>query len=242
MSKKFRLLILIIAFLTAFVIEVRADKLYLKNGGVIEGIVKQEDDNSVEFEVNIGFIKFRKTEIEYIEKASAEEIARMRQKWQDKKKRDEQERRAWAEQERLNKERAPKEVRMNKESGHIIVNALLNRKINATLVVDTGASGVLLSKSIGDKLGLINKSDKSGDEKNQIVQLTLADGRKAEAQYIVLQSVKVQDAEAYDVEGAILLDDKADIVYDGLLGMSFLNRFNFKFDNKQEKLILEKIQ
>jgi len=240
MNKNFRALLLIIAFLAVFAIEARADKLYLKNGAVIEGVVKQEDANSVEFEVNIGFVKFRKTEIERIERASFEEIAMMRRKWQEKKIRDEQERIAWAEQERLRKERAPKEVRWNKESGHIIVNALLNKKINATLVVDTGASGVLLSKSIGDKLGIM--TDKTSGKANPIVQLTLADGRKIEAQYVVLQSVKVQDAEAYDVEGAILLEDKAGIAYDGLLGMSFLNRFNFKFDNKQEKLILEKIQ
>lgn len=214
--------------------------MHLKNGRNIEGIVKQEDDNSVEFEVEIGFVKLRKTEIERIERSSPEEIVQIRQEWQQKKISDEQERKAQAEQERLKKEAAPKEVSFNKESGHVIVKALLNKKINATLVVDTGASGVLLSKSIGDKLGVM--TDKSTGQENPTIQLTLADGRKTEAQFVVLKSVKVQDAEAYDVEAAILRDDKVGVAYDGLLGMSFLNRFNFKFDNKQEKLILEKIQ
>jgi len=207
MNKNFIVPGLVIALLTAFGTEAWADKLYLKNGAVIEGVVKQEDVNLVELEVNIGFVKFRKTEIERIERASAEEIVVMRQRWQEKKIRDDRERKVQSEQERLKKESAPKEVRWNKESGHIIVNALLNKKINATLVVDTGASGVLLSKSIGDKLGIM--TDKTSGKANPIVQLTLADGRKIEAQYVVLQSVKVQDAEAYDVEGAILLEDKA---------------------------------
>lgn len=236
-NKKF---VLVIVFLITFVVNARADKLYLKNGGVLEGIVKDEDNDSVEFEVNIGFVKFRKSEIEQIERESIEEIARLRERWQEKKIRDEQKTKVWAEQERLKKERAPKEVKVNKKLGYIIVNAFLNKKINATLIVDTGASGVLLSKDIGDKLGIM--VDKAAGKKNPIVQISLADGRKAEARYVVLESVKVEDVEVNNVEGAILLDDKADITYDGLLGMSFLNKFNFKFNQKEGKLVLEKIQ
>jgi clan AA aspartic protease (TIGR02281 family) len=239
MNNNFRLSISVIVFLAALISEARADRVYLKNGRSMEGLVKQQDDTSVEFEVGIGFIKLRKTEIERIENSSPEEAAAIRRKWEEKKIKEQQEREVWAKQKKLEEERAPKEVTVNKESGHMIVKALLNKKINATLLVDTGASGVLLSKSMGDKLGII--TDKTAKLDNPMVELTLADGRKAQAKYVVLQSVKVQDVEAYNVEGAVLLDDKAKIAYDGLLGMSFLNRFNFKFDNKQGKLILEKI-
>jgi clan AA aspartic protease (TIGR02281 family) len=234
---------LVVIFLTGFISTVRADTLYLKNGRSIEGIVKQENDNTVELEVSIGFVTFNKTEIERIESSLPEEINRIRQKWQKKKINDEAERQLSAERERLKKELAPKEVKTKQESGHLVVSAVLNKNVNTALLVDTGASVMVLSKSIGNKLGLINKLNKPGAKENPTVELTVADGRKVSAQYVILESVKVEEVEAEDVEAAILLEDNNETsAFDGVLGMSFLKRFNFKFDNKQGKLILEKIQ
>jgi clan AA aspartic protease (TIGR02281 family) len=243
MSKSFIFFGLIIVFSTVFAARVGADTLYLKNGRSIEGIVKQQNDNTVELEVDIGFVTFRKTEIERIESSSSAEIDRMRQKWHKKKINDEAERQLSANQERLKNELAPKEVKIKQESGHLVVSAVLNKNVNTALLVDTGASVMVLSKSIGNKLGLINKLNKPGAKENPTVELTVADGRKVSAQYVILQSVKVEEVEAEDVEAAILLEDNnAAVVFDGVLGMSFLKRFNFKFDNKQGKLTLEKIQ
>jgi clan AA aspartic protease (TIGR02281 family) len=96
---------------------------------------------------------------------------------------------------------------------------------------------VLLSREIGRQLGLGAKRYK------QNVELQLADGRKIKADYVVLESLSVQGVEASDVAAAILSEDIGDISYkDGLLGMSFLKNFSFKIDQKNSKLILEKMQ
>ena len=59
---------------------------------------------------------------------------------------------------------------------------------------------------------------------------------------VILGSVGVQDSEVENIEAAILPEeDSASIPEDGLLGMSFLKKFNFKIDQKNDKLILEKL-
>ena len=101
--------------------------------------------------------------------------------------------------------------------------------------MDTGASIMMLRKDVAKKLGLDLDTAKFD------MQVQLADGRKVNAKYVVLESVKVQNSEALNVDAAVLLDE-ADISFgEGLLGMSFLSRFNFKVDQKEKKLILEKL-
>jgi len=54
--------------------------------------------------------------------------------------------------------------------------------------------------------------------------------------------MEVQGVVARKVDCAVLLDDTGDLGFgDGLLGMSFLKRFNFTVDQKQKKLTLEKL-
>jgi predicted aspartyl protease len=53
--------------------------------------------------------------------------------------------------------------------------------------------------------------------------------------------VKVENVEAEDVPAAVLTEAITRPGYeDGLLGMSFLNRFTFKVDYNSGKLILER--
>jgi predicted aspartyl protease len=74
------------------------------------------------------------------------------------------------------------------------------------------------------------------------VELIMADGRKTEAKMVILESVSVQDSEIKNIEAAVLPEkDSAAVPEDGLLGMSFLKKFNFKIDQKNDKLILEKL-
>ena len=70
----------------------------------------------------------------------------------------------------------------------------------------------------------------------------MADGKQINAKQIVLDSIKVENVEAQGVEAAIILDEISDAgLQDGLLGMSFLKKFNFKVDQRNKKLILEKL-
>ena len=229
----FKLSLLILAFLVVISGELRADTLYLKNGRSVEGIIKSENDDSIELEVcAAGSVKFKKSEIERIEKLTPEESNAMRQKW-ERQKMESQERISI---QKLEEERKPKKVEFSNEVQGIIVEATLNRNVQASLILDTGASIIMLRKSIAEKLGI------NLDKAKPDMKVTVADGRQINAKHIILESVKVEKVEADNVDAAVLLDEVGDVSFgDGLLGMSFLKRFNFKIDHKDKKLIREKL-
>ncbi len=214
-----------------------ADTIYLKNGRSIEGLVKKETESSVELDVGFGTVKFRKTEIDSIDRSTPEEISSIHKGWKKQKEVEEKRRSERAreiEEERRRKELEPKEVSFSKDSQRIMVDTLINNDIKASLLLDTGATTVVLSDRVARELGVrdnVAEKDK--------VEVQLADGRKIEARHVVLDSVRVEDSEVKDVGAVVLLDAEEDMG-DGLLGMSFLNKFNFQIDTLNNKLILQK--
>jgi len=229
----FKMPVLIWVFLAGLSGELRADTLYLKNERSIEGIIKIEDGESIELEVcSGGSVRLKKSEIERIEKSTPEESGALRQKWERQKKESEDR----LLRQRLEEEREPKKVEFSNAIQGIVVEATLNRKVQASLILDTGASIIMLRKNIAEKLGI------KLDQVKPDMKVTVADGRQINAKHIILESVKVEKVEADNVDAAVLLDEVGDVSFgDGLLGMSFLKRFNFKIDHKDKKLILEKL-
>ena len=217
----------------------RCDTVLLKNGNSIKGIIKSEDDNGVELEIDIGMVKFRKDEIQNVERSNPGEYSSMRQRWDEGRIQAEQERRAMAVKEQARREAEPKkpEMKVDGQTGHMVVKAVLNSRVSATLIVDTGATFVVLSKKIGDQL------IKEGAKKDlsRKVSMTVADGRKVDADFITLDRVQIEDSFAEHVEAAIMKEDVPGDMYDGVLGMSFLNRFDFGFNTKEGKLTLQKL-
>ena len=135
---------------------------------------------------------------------------------------------------------AAKEINIAREPGGkgIIVEVLLDNKVKTNLVLDTGASIVALSRKIGEELGI----DLS-DTKKDVMEMRLADGRRTMAKAIILDSVKIQGLEVKNVAAAIMLDQVPAIgVTEGLLGMSFLSKFNLKTDLKNMSMSLEKVE
>ena len=231
-----RILILVLT-LFIFTAEAGADTVYLKNGRNIEGIVKKQDQETIELDVGFGTVKFRKSEILSIEKAGSEKAKSIRREWEIQKKTEaEKWRRAERakEEARRRKELEPKEVGFSKESDRIVVDTLLNKKVTASLLLDTGASSIVLSEKIARKLNI-----RTNTARKDMVEVQVADGRKIDAVYTILESVSVQGAEAKEVPAVVLLDAEESIE-DGLLGMSFLKRFNFQIDAISGKLILQK--
>lgn len=125
-------------------------------------------------------------------------------------------------------------VMFKSEGNHIIIDAFIEEGVSARLIVDTGASIVLISNNVARKLGL-----RYEDIKTQIEVIT-ADNRSVKAKPVILKSIKVGDAEVKNVEAAILDSDFL-IGVDGLLGMSFLSHFIINIDVSANKLILERI-
>lgn len=210
-----------------------ADTIYLKNGRSISGIIKKDDGKTVELEVGVSSsVSFLKSEIENIIKAPGGNSAALRKRWEEQKKsRDD-----YLAGLQPGEGPGPNSAKFSHDPQGMVVNVLLNNKVNARMVLDTGASAIIITKKVADDLG-INLDSAQPDMKAQV-----ADGRKVSARRVQFDTVQVEDAEAKGVEGAVLLDDAKDPGFgDGLLGMSFLKRFNFKIDQKEKKLILEKL-
>jgi len=209
-----------------------ADTLKLKNGRSIEGIIKKEDAESVDFEVGSGSVKFLKSEIADISKSSPKDSDSLRNRWQaDKLNFDNKLAKQKAEE-----ESKPRKASFSHDAKGMTIGVTLNNKVETTMVLDTGASLILLTRDTANKLG-INLDKLKPDMKVQV-----ADGRSVEAAHIVLDSVIVENSEARNVDASVLMDKKGDFGFgDGLLGMSFLKNFSFKIDQKEKKLTLEKL-
>lgn len=232
-TRKFNFILLPFAvFLFVFTRQLGADTLYLKNGHSIEGLIRSEGGDFIELEVCSGKVKFRKSEIEKIKKTSPEESFALRQKW-ERQKLENQEKALKRQFEEAEK---PKRIEFSQDAQGIILAVTLNKKVATSLVLDTGASLVVLKKDVAKKLKI------DLDKVVSDAKLILADGRQVKAKRVILESVKVEDVEAKDVEAAVMLDEVDNFAFaDGLLGMSFLRRFNFKVDQKDKRLVLEKL-
>lgn len=223
---KSKISIVIFIFLFIFISDAIPDTIHLKNGRSMKGLINKETEEEVWLDLGVGVVKFKWEEIDKIDRSSLEDAGRIRQEWQREKALVEKESGPKA------KEIGPKEVGFSKKGGHIFVNVLLNNKVNATLMLDTGSPGVLLSEHITKELGIktyglkIRTTAVAGTPDLRIVDT-------------VLSSIKVERVEAKDVDAELSLDEIPQLDGDGLLGMSFLKRFKFQIDSVNKKLILE---
>lgn len=230
-------------------LDVFADKVYLKNGRSFECIVETETAAAYDLDIGFGKTRLSAAEVARVERYSDQENAALRAFWQDKKSRDQKAQQQRLEQERQRRlaeqqalERAPRKVKAGQSrGGSIVVEALLNNKVKANLVVDSGAGMVVVSKAIAAQLGVsVPESAKLAKKDETIIQSVVADGRTVEAKLFTLESVQVQDAKAANVAAAVILVESGIQDVDGLLGMSFLTNFKFSLDAKEGVLTLEK--
>ena len=227
---------LVLLMLFSFKLQANADILYLKNGRSIEGVIKKEDDLDVNLEINCGVVKFSKDQIKNIQRSTPESAQIIREGWIKEKELSE----ARAQEIQKLKEQEPKQAVMEKQDGHVMVETTLNKKVKANLMLDTGSSFIVLSSKVAVGLGVgVSIKPKVGD----VVEMVLADGRKVKALKITLDSVSVQGSEIKKVEAVVLPEQENNdvLTHDGLLGMSFLKNFSFKIDQKNNKLVLEKL-
>ena len=205
-----------------------ADTVYLKNGRSLKGFITNEDNEGVELDVGKGQVRFKRVEIEKIYKSTPEESEAIHKQW-DKSD-------TIYKEERDRFEKQPKDAQLQQKKGHVLADVTINDNAKASLYLDTGASLIVLTNKVGKSLGI----DLSQEKRR--VQMQTASGQKIEAIYVVLDTVKLQNSEAKNVEAAILPEDVPDGGFgDGLLGMSFLKNFNFKVDYNKGKLVLEKL-
>ena len=113
---------------------------------------------------------------------------------------------------------------------HILVPVKINGRKPVKLILDTGASSVVLSRSLATRLG-INWS--TGKE----IEVILANGEKAKGNQVILRSVSVEEFRADNVR-ATVMEKAPSPGIEGLLGMSYLDRFMMRIDAVNKKLVL----
>jgi aspartyl protease family protein len=116
----------------------------------------------------------------------------------------------------------------NQHSVEISIETRKKTRLNQSLIVDTGATLVVLPKSLRNELGL----DGSKLEQREI---QTANG-KVNALIGVLPGVWLADHRLDDVEVAFIEDEK--LGGPGLLGMSVLGRYQMTIDDSAHRLIL----
>lgn len=229
MNLSIKIFIFLFLLLNA-ITEVSADTVYLKSGYQMEGIVKRETDEYLELEINLGTVKFYREQIERVEYSSEEEKKSLEQSWQEERLKKESELKTRQHE----REIAPNEIEVGRQGNHLYVNVLLNGNVNAKLLIDTGASFVVLSPDIAKRL------DMGIEGSNPDVKMTLADGREVAAKLFKLDTISIGQVKANSVEAAVIYQENTFQGFDGLLGMSFLKLFKFEINLEKSKLILQK--
>ncbi len=116
--------------------------------------------------------------------------------------------------------------------GNFLVDTVLDGRVKARLMLDTGASFITLTEEIGRKLGVATYSDSAELPFNTA-------GGEEWMPVIALSKVSIGTATTQLVEASINSHIKG---IDGLLGMSFLGDFRFEIDRTNKLLTLKPSQ
>ncbi len=114
----------------------------------------------------------------------------------------------------------------------IIVEATINQRVTGRFLLDTGASYCVISKDTA------NSANLSGRKDGRKVRMTTASGAQMEATVGQARRVEIGDAVARDVEVAVV-DGNPFPGFQGLIGLSFLQRFKYSVDSRSGVLLLE---
>ena len=130
---------------------------------------------------------------------------------------------------RLRSEEGKIVIRFQAGLRHIPVRALLNGSVEQEFVIDTGASQVTIPSSTADALGL--------DMENTPRRWVSTAGGAALAREVTLDAVALKGREIKGVQAWVLdIPGRPDL---GLLGLSYLNRFQVEIDNDRGVLMLK---
>jgi TPR repeat protein len=124
-------------------------------------------------------------------------------------------------------------VTLRRQSGVLMVPAVLNDAVSANFVVDSGASDVVIPENVLQELRKANKFKDADFTGKQLFKI--ADGSVVEAKTFVLRSVSVSNRMLTNVRVSVV-----PINATPLLGQSFLQRFaSWSIDNERQVLLLK---
>lgn len=126
------------------------------------------------------------------------------------------------------------EIALRRSGNTLYVSTMINNRYSKEMIVDSGASLILLPIKVANDMGVNVPSDA------ETIKLVLADGNVIEGKKIDLPVVRVGRFEVEHVECAVLSDKFPGA--EPLLGMSFLGKFNFKIDPDAGKLTMTRVE
>jgi clan AA aspartic protease (TIGR02281 family) len=124
------------------------------------------------------------------------------------------------------------EVALSRRGEVFETEVLLNERVRRFLIVDSGASFMLISPQTAKELEL------TIDENTPFIPMGTVSGSIL-TPLVTLKSVRVGKAEANNIEAVIYLMPSGG---DGLLGNSFLNKYRMVLDSIQDKMTLLPMQ
>lgn len=121
-------------------------------------------------------------------------------------------------------------VDVSRSRSGTIVSVLVNEAIQGKFILDTGAGMVTISEAFARRLKL-------DPDRLPVMDFVMADGRKVAGKSALLNSMKLGNARAENIETAVLPVVSGDGI-DGLLGMSFLRHFAVHLEGASGTLTL----
>lgn len=123
-------------------------------------------------------------------------------------------------------------IKFNPLSSVIIIEAVIraDSKTLARLIVDTGASRVMIPRRLAEAIGF------TIDPKNVVQTITAS--KVEEAPVVIIPEINALGKTVKNVE-ALIKDLPQEATVDGLLGLSFLKHFKMSIDFRKGELNLE---
>jgi aspartyl protease family protein len=115
-------------------------------------------------------------------------------------------------------------------SKHLIVRATLNGTLSGPMLVDTGASYCVLTRTAARRLGVAGQRSNS-------VPVATANGQVT-ADLITLASLEIADARVAGIDAVVM--DAVEPPLIGIIGLSFLNHFRYSVDHGEGTIQLER--
>lgn len=117
----------------------------------------------------------------------------------------------------------------------IIISVTFNDSVTAPMLLDTGATGMLITPQLAEKLGVFEQ-----DQARLLDEVNGVGSGSAPAIRTIIQKVEVGGAKDRFIPTAVLSRSLSKS-FEGLIGMDFMSNYSISIDNKKKVVVLEEM-